>query len=183
MNTLVIPDPLLTQGGPVTFLSCALHQLFVRSCDLAQHGLCCSRVYVCTHHSSSQHLPFRCLLSLSFCAHMDEPQGMRLPLGTTGWNHSYYTGNSLSAPHSLQQLQAGASSPSPVQISASTRESRSAATSSSEFLPTGYIQCCPSVHRFRRAPPALSQVTLCQSSLLRVPRSSPLPHSWRVASL
>ena len=106
----------------MTFLACALHQLFVRSCDLAHRGLCCSHVCVCTHHSS-QHLPFRCLPSQSFSAHMDEPQGMRLPLGTTEWNHSYYTVNQLSALHSLEQLQAGATSPSPVQISAFTQES------------------------------------------------------------
>ena len=57
---------------------------------------------------------FLCLSSLSLRAHVDELQNMRLLLGTTGWNHSYYTGNPLSAQHSLQQLQAGASSPSPV---------------------------------------------------------------------
>ena len=39
------------------------------------------------------------------------------------------------------------------------------------------------IPRFRRAPPALSQVTLCQPCLLRLPRISPLPHSWSVASL
>ena len=66
---------------------------------------------------------------------MDELQNIRVCLGTTGWNHSYYTGNPFSALHSLQQLQAGASSPSPVQISASTRESHGAATSSSVSCP------------------------------------------------
>ena len=71
-------------GGLVTFLACALHQLFVRSCDLAHHGLYCSHVYVCTHHSSLQALSFRCLPSLFSLAHMDEPQNMRLPHGTTG---------------------------------------------------------------------------------------------------
>ena len=128
VNTLVLPDPLLTQGGPVTFQACALHQLFVRSCDLAHRGLCCSRVCVCTHRSSLQH-------SLFPRVHLDEPQYVRLPLGTTGWYHSYYTGIPLSAPHCLQQLQAGASSPSPVQISASTRVSHGAATSSSVSCP------------------------------------------------
>ena len=39
------------------------------------------------------------------------------------------------------------------------------------------------VHRFRWAPPALSQVTFCQLRSLRLPRSSPLLHSWIVASL
>ena len=115
----------------MTFPACALHQLFVRSCDLAHHGLYCSHVCVCSHYSSLQHLPFRCLPLLSSRAHMDEPQCMRLPIGTTEWNHSFYTANSLSALHSLQQLQAGASSPSPVQMSASTRESHDAAPSSS----------------------------------------------------
>ena len=119
----------------MTFPACAFHQLFVRSWDLAHHGLHCSHVCVCSHHSSLQHLPFRCLPLLSSRAHMDEPQCMRLPLGTTEWNHSYYTGNSLSALHSLQQVQAGASSPSPVQMSASTRQSQDAAPSSSVPCP------------------------------------------------
>ena len=111
VNTLVLPDPWLTQGGPVTFPAYALHQLFVRSCEFAHHGLYCSHVYVCTHHNSLQHLHFRCLSLLSSRAHMDEPQCMRLLLGTTEWSHSYCTASSLSALPSLQQLQAGASSP------------------------------------------------------------------------
>ena len=78
---------------------------------------------------------FLCPSLLSLHAHMDDFQNMRLPLGTTGWNHSYFTGNPLSALHSLQQLQAGASSPSSVQIAASTRESRGAATSSPVSCP------------------------------------------------
>ena len=119
---LVLPDPWLTQGGPVTFLARALCQLFVRSCDLA-------------HHGPLQHLSFRCLPLLSSRAHKDEPQCMRLPLGTTECNHSYCTGNSLSALHSLQQLQAGASSPSLAQMSASTRESHGAAASISVSCP------------------------------------------------
>ena len=49
--------------------------------------------------------------------------------------HSYHTGNPLSPLHSLQQLQAGASSPSSVQMSASTRESHDAAPSSSVSCP------------------------------------------------
>ena len=103
VNTLVLPDPLLTQGGPVTFLPCALHLLYVRSCDLAHRGLYCSHVCARKHHSS--------------------------------WNHSYYMGNSLSALHSLQQLHAGTSSLSFVQMSVSTRESHDAAPSSSVSYP------------------------------------------------
>ena len=37
--------------------------------------------------------------------------------------------------------------------------------------------------RFRWTPPALSQVTFCQLRSLRLPRSSPLLHSWSVAFL
>ena len=43
----------------------------------------CSHVCVCTHHSSLQHLHFRCLSLLSSRAHMDEPQCRRQPL----WHH------------------------------------------------------------------------------------------------
>ena len=160
----------------MTFLACAQHQLFVRSCDLAHHGLYCSHVCVCTHHSSLQHLPFRCLPLLSSRAHMDEPQCMRLPLGTTEWNHSYNTGNSLSALHSLQQLQAGATSPSPVQMSASTRESHGVAPSSSVSCPQVTLSA---THLQVQMDP----VTFCQLRSLRLPRSSPLLHSWSVASL
>ena len=66
---------------------------------------------------------FLCLSFLSLRARMDELQNMRLPLGTTGWNHSYYTGNSLS------------SSPSPVKMSAFTLQSHGAAPSSSVSCP------------------------------------------------
>ena len=83
VNTLVLPDPWLTQGGPVTFPACALYQLFVRSCDLAHHGLHCSHVCVCTHHSSLQHLLFcvRFLLSLS-C-----PYGRTSEHAAATWHH------------------------------------------------------------------------------------------------
>ena len=50
------------------------------------------------------------------------------------------------------------------------------------LCPAHRLHTVPSVHRFRRAPPALSQVTLCQPCLLRLPRISvpppqlPVPH-------
>ena len=70
------PDPLLTQGGPVTFLACALHQLFVRSCDLAEHGLCCSPLSMFVHTTAPRSIClFGVLLSLSFCAHMGRTSG------------------------------------------------------------------------------------------------------------
>ena len=66
---------------------------------------------------------------------MEKQLNAQPPLGTTDLSHSYYTGNSLPALHSLQQLQAGASPPSPVPMSASTRVSHGAAPSSSVSCP------------------------------------------------
>ena len=82
VSTLVLPDPWLTQGGLVTFLACALHQLFARSCDLAHHGLYCSHVCACIHHSLLQHLSL-VFAFVIFSSHMEEQQNVRLPLGTT----------------------------------------------------------------------------------------------------
>ena len=167
VNTSVLPDPWLTQEGPVTFLACALNKLFVRSCDLAHHGLHGSRVCVCSHHSSLQDLPFRCLPLLSSRAPMDEPQCMRLPLGTSEWNHSYNTANPLSALHSLHQLQAGASSPSPVQMSASTRESHDAAPSSSVSCSQATLSATHSQVRMvptRTTPNDLLSATLAEAA-------------------
>ena len=101
--TLVLPDPRLTQDGSVTFPACALHQLFVWSCDLAHDGLHCSHFCAYTHRSLLLHLSL-VFAFLSFCSQMEEHQNVQPSTGTTEWNHSYNTGNSLSALHSLQQL-------------------------------------------------------------------------------
>ena len=72
------------------------------------------------HKSVSVRTPARCsislwcLPSLFFSSQMEKQQNVRPPLGTTEWNHSYYTGSSLSALHSLQQLQGGAAPSSSV---------------------------------------------------------------------
>ena len=178
VNTLVLPDPLLTQGGPVTFQACALHQLFVRSCDLAHRGLYCSHVCVCTHHSSlQQHLsvfvsPCSIWTNLSTCGCLLAPLS-GITLTTRVFRSQHHTlSNSYKlarAPrplcrcrpphgcHMVQRLQA--------------------------LCPAHRSHTVPSVHRFRRAPPALSQVTFCQLRWLRLPRSSPLLLFWSVASL
>ena len=72
-----------------------------------------------------------CLSSVSVCV----SQNMRLPHGTTWWNHSYYTSIPLSVQHPLQQSQAGASSPSPIQTSGSTQESNGTASPCSVSCP------------------------------------------------
>ena len=117
----------------MTFLACALHQLFVRSCDLAHHGLHCSHVCVCTHHSSLQHLLFcvrlRCSsvsiwMNFSSCGCLLAPQG-GITLTTSAVRSQHHIlSNSCKLVRAL-----------PVQMSASTRESHGAATSSSVFCP------------------------------------------------
>ena len=175
LHTLALPDPSLIQWGFVTFLACALHQLFVRSCDLAHHGLYCSRVCVFTHHKLLQHLPFLCFLrylsvlrwkNSSMCSSLTAPHG-GITLTTWVFRTPHHTlSNSyklVRAPrplcrywpphecHMVQRLQA--------------------------LCPAHRLHTVSSVHRFRRAPLALSQVTLCQPRSLRPPRSSPLPNS------
>ena len=64
--TLVLPEPWLTQEGPMTSLVSALYQLFVRSCDLAHDGQHCSHFCANTHRSLLLHLSLWCLrLSIS----------------------------------------------------------------------------------------------------------------------
>ena len=63
---------------------------------------------------------------------------MQLPPGTTECNHSYYTGNSFSAPHSVQQLQNGTIATS-VQPLASIQKANGAA--SSGFVSSSLLSC------------------------------------------
>ena len=171
-STLVLPDPWLTQAGPVTFPARALYQLFVRSCDLAHHGLYCSHVCAYTHHSSLRPLLFgifpRCpsvftWTNLRACDSLLAPlSGITLP--TRAIRSQYYIPpNSyklVRAPrllcrcrpphdcHMVQRLQV--------------------------LCPAHRLHLVLPILRFRRVPPALSQVTFCQLRLLRLPRSSPL---------
>ena len=72
---------------------------------------------------------------------MDGQQNVQSPPGTTEWNHSYYTGNSFSAPHSVRQLQNG-TTPTSVQPLAYTQEANGAAYPgfvSSPLLPRSAI--------------------------------------------
>ena len=103
----------------------------------------------CLRTLTSRPLSSRACLKLMFYTHLITSQYVFVnsqfsdgrttehaaPHGTTWWNHSYYTRIPLSAPHSLQQLQSGASSPPSVKISTSTRESHGAATPSSVSCP------------------------------------------------
>ena len=80
---------------------------------------------------------------------MEGQQNVQLPLSTTEWNHSYYTCNSLSAPHSAQQLQNGTIATS-VQPLAYTQEAYGAVSSgfmSSPLLPhnaiSSQVPACP----------------------------------------
>ena len=61
---------------------------------------------------------------------MEEQQYVQLPPGTTECNHSYYSGNSFSASHPVQQLQNGTIA-TPVQPPASIQEANGAVSSGS----------------------------------------------------
>ena len=165
----------------MTFLACALHKLFVRSCDLAHHGLCCSHVCACAHHSSLQHLPFcvrfRCpsvpvWMNFRTCGCLLAPQG-GITLAARAFRSQHYTLSNnyklMRAPRPLCRYRPPHGSHMVQRLQA--------------LCPADRLHTVPSVHRFRRAPPALLQVTLCQPRSLRLPRSSPLPHSWSVAYL
>ena len=140
VNTLALADPSLTQGCPVTFLACALHQLFVRSCDLAHDGLYCSHVCVYTHHSSLQHLPFcvclRCSsvpmwMNIRTCGCLMASQG-GITLTTRAFRTPHHTlsssHNLMRAPRTLcrYRLHTGVTSCSDSQLC---------------VLPTGHTQC------------------------------------------
>ena len=80
---------------------------------------------------------------------MEGQQNVQLPPGTTEWNHSYYTGNALSAPHSAQQLQNGTIATS-VQPLAYTQEVNGAGSSGFVFSPllprsafSSQVPACP----------------------------------------
>ena len=135
VNTPVLPDPLLTQGDQVTFLAFALHVRLGASFSVLFTYLCLYTPQLIAAFA------FLCLSSLSLRAHMDELQNRRLLLGTTGWNHSYYTGVPLSALHSLQQVTSWCELPVPC----AETGLHTGVTWCSDFklcvLPTGYTQC------------------------------------------
>ena len=165
VNTLVLPHPLLTQGGPVIF----------RACDLAHHGLYCSHVCVCAHHSSLQHLPFcvclRCpsvplWMNIRTCGCLLAPQGGSLLL------HGHPALRTTLSPAATIWCEL----PRPLCRNRPPHGSHMVQRLHA-LCPAHRLHTVSSVHKFRRAPHALSQVTLCQPRSLRLPRSSPLPNS------
>ena len=141
-------------GGPVPFLACALYQLFVRSCVLAHDGLYCSHFCAHTHHSLLLHLSL-VFAFVSFCSQMEEHQNVRPSTGTTEWNHSYYTGNSLSALHSLSNSYMMIRSPRLCSHWPPPR--RLTALRPQALCPAHSYHTVSSAHKFLRAPLARSQ--------------------------
>ena len=95
---------------------------------------------------------------------------VQMPPGTTECNHSYYTGNPFSAPHSAQQLQNGTLA-TPVQPPASMQEVNGAASSS--FVCNQLTSHCGSL-------PVMAQVVSCRS--LKRSRSSHSLSSYNTAA-
>ena len=168
-DTLVLPDPWLTQEGSVTSLVSALYKLFVRSCDLAHDGQHCSHFCASTHRSLLLHLSL-VLAFVYLCSQMDEHQHMRPSTNTSELNHSYYAGNSLH--YTL---------PSSSMMTLSPRlcihwspPRRLTALRPQALRPVHSYHTTPSAYLFLRAPLATSQAKQCQ---LRSPRPSRSSHS------
>ena len=180
MNTLVLPDPLLTQGGPVTSQCVHCTGFSSGRSTWRHHGLHCSHVCVCAHHCPLQHLPscvrLRCpsvpiWMNARTCGFLLAQGGITLTTRASRTPH-----HTLSSSHNLVRA------PYPVLRNRPPHGSHMVQRLQAP-CPALRIHTVPSAHRFRRPPPALSQVTLCQPRSLRLPRSSPLPNSWSVASL
>ena len=111
----------------MTVPACALHQLFVWLRDLVHDGQHCSHFCAYTQRSLLLHLSL-VFVFVYLCSQLEEHQNVRPSTVTTEWNHSYYTGNSLSALHSSQQFHDETVSTS-VQPLAFTQESNGTAPS------------------------------------------------------
>ena len=99
-----------------------------------------SHVTASTHHSLLLHLVLVFVFA-TFSFQMEGQQNVRPPPGTTEWNHSYFLGNSFSAPHSFQQLQNGtiATSVQPLAYTQETNGTTSSGFVSSPQLPRSAI--------------------------------------------
>ena len=122
------PDPLLTQGGLVTFLACTLHQLFDRLCDLAHNRshIVHMSMSVPTTASRSFCLFVVCLRCPSVLK-MDELQGLLAPLSGITLTTRVIRSQHYTLFNSYKLVRPPRS---PVQMSASTRESRAPPSSS-----------------------------------------------------
>ena len=101
-------------------------------CLVVRYGTCWPTLFtfLCQHTSQ---LASASLFSACVCLSLfsdGRHQNVRTSPATTEWNHSYNTGNSLSAPHSVQQLHDDAVS-TPVQPLVSTQATDDTASSGS----------------------------------------------------
>ena len=124
------------------------HCHFVKQARALRVPEVCVHIFVPTHRSLLLHLSL-VLAFVYLCSLMEGQQNVQLPPGITELDHSYYTGNSFSAPHSVQQLQKGTIVTS-VQPLAYTQEANGAASSgfvSSPLLPrsaiSSQVPACP----------------------------------------
>ena len=125
------------------------HCHFVKQARALRVPEVCVHTFVPTHIAACFCISLWCLRLVYLCSLMEGLQNVQLPPGTTEWNHSYFSGNSFSAPHSVQQLQNGTIATS-VQPLAYTQEANGAASSgfvSSPLLPrsaiSSQVPACP----------------------------------------
>ena len=138
-------------GGPGDIPSVCIVPTFCQVVRLVHMMAYIWFTFLCLHTSQlASASSLWCLSFVSFCSQMEEHQNVRPSTGTTEWNHSYYTGNSLSALHSLQQLHDDTVSTS-VQPLVSTQETNGTASSGFCVRPTVTTQS-QSAHMFRAGP-------------------------------
>ena len=124
----------LAQCGFGCLEFCVRSSQSVISCaplTLREAGTCAERSWsLCSHLCSNTHCSLVSSLSLvlAFVYLCSLMYGVQMPPGTTECNHSYYTGNSFSAPHFAQQLQNGTLA-TPAQPPASIQEVNGPASS------------------------------------------------------
>ena len=154
----------------------------------------CSHLCANTLCSLILHLSLVLVLAC-LCSLMEEQLNVQLPPGTTECNHSYYTGNSFSASHSVLHLQNDETANS-VQPLTHTQQAHGAASSgsvSSPLLPCSTIRSqvpvCPTRHVTGDVMPldeAITQLSFleflqhCGVSIAPPqPSQQPVPsHSW-----
>ena len=178
LNTLVLPDPWLTQEGPMSFPECALYQLFVWLCDLAHDGEHCSH-FVPTHIVACFCISLWCLRSsLSVLRWKSTRMCSRLLAPLSGITLTIRAIHSLhyTLPSSSMMIR------SPRLCSHWSPPRRLTALCPQALCPAHNHHTVSSAHKFLLAPLATSQAKQCQLRLLRRSRNSHSLSSYSAAT-
>ena len=178
LNTLVLPDPWLTQDGPVTFPACALYQLLS---GLAIWHMMANIVHISvpTHIAACFYISLWCLrLSLSVLRWKSIRISDRLLAPLSGITLTVRATHSLhyTLPNSYMMIR------SPRLRSHWSPPRRLTALRSQALCPAHSYHTVSSAHMFLRAPLATSQAKQCQLRSVRPSRSSHSLSSYSAAT-